>query len=50
MINLRYKVSVTAEKKASEHEAFVAVEFVKGTKLDVHDEQALGSIEKPFVS
>jgi len=48
VMNLRDKVSVTADKKVSEHEAFVAVEFVNGTKLDVHVEQALGSIEKPL--
>lgn len=48
VISLRDKVSVTADKEVSEHEAFVAVEFANGTKLEVHVEQALGSIEKPL--
>lgn len=48
VINIRDKVNVTADKGVSEHEAFVAVEFKDGTKLDVHVEQALGSIEKPL--
>ncbi|KAJ5247239.1 hypothetical protein N7468_002222 [Penicillium chermesinum] len=48
VITLRDKVHVTADKGVSEHEAFVAVEYANGTKLEVHVEQALGSIEKPL--
>ncbi|KAL4919643.1 hypothetical protein BDW62DRAFT_216790 [Aspergillus aurantiobrunneus] len=48
VMNLRDKVSVMADKGVSKHEAFVTVEFNDGTKLDVHVEHALGSIEKPL--
>jgi len=48
VVALRSKVHVTSDEEVSEHEAFVSVEFQDGTKLDVHVEHALGSIENPL--
>ena len=48
VVALREKVHVTSDDAVAEHEAFVTTEFKDGTKLEVHVEQALGSIEKPL--
>ncbi|KAF5682141.1 immune-responsive 1 [Fusarium circinatum] len=48
VIELRQKVNVTSDEKVSEHEAFVAVEFENGKKLEVHVEHTIGSYENPL--
>ncbi|VTT78798.1 unnamed protein product [Fusarium fujikuroi] len=48
VIDLRQKVNVTSDDKVSEHEAFVAVEFESGKKLEVHVEHTIGSYENPL--
>ncbi|KAG5810172.1 hypothetical protein H9Q74_005344 [Fusarium xylarioides] len=48
VIELRQKVNVTSDDKVSEHEAFVAVEFENGKKLEVHVEHTIGSYENPL--
>ncbi|CAG7565924.1 unnamed protein product [Fusarium equiseti] len=48
VISLRDKVSVKSDEKVNEHEAFVAVEFEGGEKLEVHIKHALGSYENPL--
>ncbi|KLO80246.1 immune-responsive protein 1 [Fusarium fujikuroi] len=48
VIDLRQKVNVTSDDKVSEHEAFVAVEFENGKKLEVHVEHTIGSYENPL--
>jgi 2-methylcitrate dehydratase PrpD len=48
VIALREKVHVTSDDNVSEHEAFVAVEFENGKKLEVHVEHCIGSYENPL--
>ncbi|KPA35157.1 hypothetical protein FLAG1_12176, partial [Fusarium langsethiae] len=48
VIALREKVHVTSDDKVSEHEAYVAVEFDSGEKLEVHVEHCIGSYENPL--
>lgn len=48
VIALREKVHVTTDEDVSEHEAFVAVEFEDGNKLEVHVEHCIGSYENPL--
>lgn len=48
VVQLRDKVSVTSDEDVGDQEAFVAVEFVDGTRLEVHVEHVLGSIENPM--
>jgi aconitate decarboxylase len=46
--DLRKKVFVTSDDTVKDHEAFVAVEFLNGKKIEVHIENAIGSYEKPL--
>ncbi|KAJ4267005.1 hypothetical protein NW762_003103 [Fusarium torreyae] len=45
VINLREKVHITSDDQVSKHDAYVAVEFENGKKLEVHVEHAIGSYE-----
>uniref|UniRef100_A0A4E9EBE4 MmgE/PrpD C-terminal domain-containing protein n=1 Tax=Gibberella zeae TaxID=5518 RepID=A0A4E9EBE4_GIBZA len=48
VIALREKVHVTKDDKVSDHEAFVAVEFENGEKMEVHVENCIGSYKNPL--
>jgi aconitate decarboxylase len=49
-IALREKVAVTSDEAVEEHEAFVAVEFKDGKKLEFHVQHSKGSYENPLNS
>jgi aconitate decarboxylase len=46
--DLRKKVFVTSDSTVLDHEAFVAVEFASGQKIEVHIENAIGSYDNPL--
>ncbi|KAF2998821.1 hypothetical protein E8E13_002071 [Curvularia kusanoi] len=48
VVALREKVFVTSDEAVEEHEAFVAVEFEDGKKLEFHVEHTIGSYENPL--
>ncbi|KAH7395345.1 hypothetical protein DE146DRAFT_697592 [Phaeosphaeria sp. MPI-PUGE-AT-0046c] len=45
---LRKKVFATADASVKDEEAFVAVEFANGKKIEVHIENAMGTYENPL--
>jgi 2-methylcitrate dehydratase PrpD len=48
VVALREKVFVTSDETVEEHEAFVAVEFEDGKKLEFYVEHTIGSYENPL--
>lgn len=46
--DLRKKVSATSDAEVKDEEAYVAVEFANGKKIEVHVENAMGTYENPL--